>query len=143
MEEWGQKDVSEYEDNDPVEGMAVFPPDERQGWPASDYKRAMIDYLNAKELTVNTASPTGGVSTTNIMKSTRTVRTLTADNRAAALKEGCKLVGKECKWAEVAEKLATQTVYSFNGSDIVKVLGPEHKIKLAKGEEVRRARAIA
>ena len=44
VEEWGQKDVSEYEDNDPVEGMAVFPPDEPQGWPATDYKRATIDY---------------------------------------------------------------------------------------------------
>lgn len=143
MEEWGQKDVSEYEDNDPVEGMAVFPPDEPQGWPASDYKRATIDYLNAKGLTVNTASPTGGISTAEYNEINETVRTLTADNRAIALKEGCKSVSKkECKSAEVSEKLDTQTEYSPNGSDILKVLGPEHKIKLAKGEEVE-ARAVS
>jgi tripartite motif-containing protein 71 len=143
VEEWSQKDVSEYEDNDPVEGMAVFPPDEPQGWPALDYKRATIDYLNAKGLTVNTASPTGGVSTAEYNEINETVRTLTADNRATALKEGCKSVSKkECKSAEVSEKLDTRTEYSPNGGDIVKVLGPEHKIKLAKGEEVE-ARAVS
>ncbi len=143
VEEWGQKDAHEYEDNDPVEGMAVFPPDEPQGWPASDYERATIDYMNAKGLTVNTASPTGGISTAEYNEINETVRTLTADNRAAALKEGCKSVSKkECRSAEVSEKLDTRTEYSPNGSDIVKVLGSEHKIKLADGEEVG-ARAVS
>jgi sugar lactone lactonase YvrE len=143
VETWGQKDKSEEEDNDPVEGMAVFPPDEPQGWPVSGYKRATIDYLNAKGLTVNAATPTGGISTTEYNDINETIRTLDADNRATALKEGCKSVSKkECKSAEVAEKLDTQTEYSPNGSDIVKALGPEHKIKLAGGEEVE-ARSVA
>ncbi len=142
VEEWGQKDVSEYEDNDPVEGMAIFPPDEPQGWPAADYKRATIDYLNAKGLTVNTASPAGGISTAEYNELNETVRTLSADNRATALKEGCKSVSKkECKSSEVSEKLDIRTEFSPNGSDIVKVLGPEHKIKLASGVETE-ARAI-
>jgi tripartite motif-containing protein 71 len=137
VEEWGQKDVNEYEDNDPVEGMAVFPPDEPQGWPASDYKRATIDYLNAKGLTVNIATPTGGIATTEYNELNEAVRSLSADNRATAMKEGCKSVSKkECKSAEVSGKLDTQTGYSPSGSDIVKILGPEHKIKLASGEEV-------
>ncbi|HEY5286439.1 MAG TPA: hypothetical protein VIJ50_04980, partial [Solirubrobacteraceae bacterium] len=142
VEEWGQKDVNEYEDNDPVEGTAVFPPDEPQGWPASDYKRATVDYLNAKGLTVNTASPTGGISTAEYNGINETVRTLTPGNRAAALKEGCKSVSKkECRSAEVSEKLDTRTEYSPNGSDIVKMLRPEHKVRLAGGEEVE-ARAV-
>jgi DNA-binding beta-propeller fold protein YncE len=143
VEKWGQKDNNEYEDNDPVEGTAVFPPDEPQGWPASDYKRASIGYINSKGLTVNTATPTGGISTTEYNEINEAVRTLDADNRAVAMKEECKSVSKkECKSAEVAEKLSTQTEYSPNGSDIVRVLGPEHKVKLASGEEVE-ARAVS
>ncbi len=143
VEEWGQKDVNEYEDNDPVEGMAVFPPDEPQGWPASDYKRATIGYLNAKGLTVNTVAPTGGISTTEYNEINETVRSLSADNRATAMKEGCKSVSKkECRSAEVSEKLDTQTEYSPDGSDIVRIVGPEHKVKLASGGEVE-ARAVS
>ena len=138
VEKWGQKDKSEGEDNDPVEGMAVFPPDEPQGWPASGYKRATIDYLNAKGLSVNTATPTGGIATTEYNELNEAVRSLSADNRAAAMKEGCKSVSKkECKSAEVSEKLDTRTEYNAFGSDILKVLGPEHKIKLSAGSEVQ------
>ncbi len=143
VEQWGQKDKNEEEDNDPIEGMAVFPPDEPQGWPATDYTRAAIDYLNAKGLTVNTATPTGGISTIEYNDINEITRTLDADNRTTAFKEGCKSVSKkECKSAEIAEKLDTQTEYSPSGNDIVKVLGPEHKIKLANGEEVQ-ARAVS
>jgi streptogramin lyase len=142
VEEWGQKDVSEYEDNDPVEGMAVFPPDEPQGWPASDYKRATIDYMNAKGLTVNIATPSGGISTTEYNALNETVRTLSADDRAAAMKEGCKSVSKkECKSSEVSPKLDSKTEYSPEGGEIEKKLGPEHTVKLSTGEEVK-ARAV-
>ncbi len=142
VEKWGQKDEGEYEDNDPVEGMAVIPPDEPQGWPASNYERATIDYLNEKGLTVNTASPTGGITTTEYNELNEIVRTLSADNRAAAMKEGCKSVSKkECKSTEVSEKLDTKTEYGVFGSDILKVVGPEHEVKLSTGEEVE-ARAV-
>ena len=142
VEEWGQKDVSEYEDNDPVEGTAVFPPDEPQGWPASKYMRATIDYINSKALTVNTATPTSGISTTEYNGINEQTRTLSADNRAAALKEGCKSVAKkECKSAEVSAKLDSKTEYSPEGGEIEKTLGPEHTVKLSTGEEVK-ARAV-
>ena len=137
VERWGQKDTAEDEDNDPTEGMAVFPPDEPQGWPASDYKRATINYINEKGLAVNTATPGGGVTTTEYNGINEAVRTLSADNRAMALKETCESVKEhKCKSAEVSEKLDTKTEYNAFGSDILKVLGPEHKVKLSTGEEI-------
>ena len=142
VEKWGQKDSSEWEDNDPTEGMAIFPPDEPQGWPASKYTRATIDYINGKGLTVNTAAPTGGIATAEYNELNEKIRTLSADNRAAAMKEGCVSVAKkECKSAEVSEKLDTKTEYDPVGSEIVKALGPEHQVKLSTGAEVR-ARAV-
>ena len=85
VEKWGQKDVSESEDNDPVEGMAIFPPGEPQGWPASSYKRATIDYLNEKGLTVNMSTPSGGISTTEYNALNEAVRTLSPDDQAKAM----------------------------------------------------------
>ncbi len=143
VEKWGQKDSSEWEDNDPAEGMAIFPPDETQGWPASKYTRATIDYINGKGLTVNTAAPTGGIATTEYNELNEEIRTLSADNRAAAMKEGCISVSKkECKSAEKSEKLDTKTEYNPAGSEIVKVLGPEHPVKLSTGAEVQ-ARGVS
>jgi YD repeat-containing protein len=143
VEKWGQKDRGESEDNDPVEGMAIFPPDEPQGWPASGYKRATLDYFTAKGLTVNTVSPGGGISTTEYNANNETVRTLNADNRATALVEGCKSISKkECKSGEVSEELDTKTEYNSAHNEIVKVVGPAHEIKLATGAEVR-ARAVS
>jgi DNA-binding beta-propeller fold protein YncE len=137
VEKWGQKDSSESEDNDPVEGMAIFPADEPQGWPASDYKRATIDYMNEKGLSVNIASPTGGIMTKEYNELNETVRSLSADDRATALKEGCESVKEhKCKSAEASEKLDTKTAYNPSGNDIMKVLGPEHKVKLSTGEEI-------
>ncbi len=142
VEKWGQKDTSESEDNDPAEGMAIFPPDEPQGWPASSYKRATIDYVNEKGLSVNMATPSGGISTTEYNALNEVVRTLSPDNQAKAMGEGCKSVSKkECKSAEVAEKLDTKTEYNLEGSEVVKVVGPEHSVKLASGPEVQ-ARAV-
>jgi tripartite motif-containing protein 71 len=142
VEKWGQRDTNEYEDNDPVEGMAVFAPDEPQSWPATHYTRATLDYINSKGLTVNTITPTGGIATTEYNELNEAVRTLDADNRATAMKEGCKSVlKKECQSAEVSEKLDTKTEYNGFGSEILKVMGPEHTVKLSSGEEVE-ARAV-
>ncbi len=128
VSKWGQtKDP-------PVEGMAIFPPDEPQGWPASDYKRATIQYLDAEGRRVNTVGPTGGIATTEYNALNEAARTLSADNRAAALKEACE--SKEhCKSAEVAAKLDNQSTYN-TGGQLVETLGPEHKVKLASGSEV-------
>ena len=124
---WSQKD-------NPTEAVAIFPPDEPQGWPASGYKRATIDYMDEQGRTVNTASPTGGISTTEYNEVNEVTRTLSADDRAQALKEG--------KPAEVSEKLDTKTEYNPEHSEVVKVLGPEHKVKLSTGAEVQ-ARVVA
>jgi RHS repeat-associated protein len=122
VSKWGQTD-------DPVEATAIFPPDEPEGWPAQNYRRASIYYLDAKGRTVNIASPSGGISTTEYNTTDDRVRTLTPDDRAAALKEG----GKS---AEIAKLLATESTYNSEGTELLSTLGPQHKIKLANGSEV-------
>jgi DNA-binding beta-propeller fold protein YncE len=133
---WGQTDA-------PADGeaIAVLPPDRPQGWPGG-YVGATIYYMDEHGRTVNISAPSGAISTTEYNEANETVRTLSADNRAAAMKEGCVSVEKhECKSAALAEKLDTRTEYSPDRTQIVKVLGPEHKIKLAGGAEVE-ARAV-
>ncbi len=122
---WGQKD-------DPTEGVAVFPPDEPMGWPASSYKRATIRYWDAEGRTVDTEVPSGGIATSEYNEDNDVTRTLSADNRAAALKE----TGKT---AEVAEKLDTKSTYSVGGSELLETIGPEHEVKVAtsNGKEVK------
>ncbi|HST31998.1 MAG TPA: hypothetical protein VLJ80_00620 [Solirubrobacteraceae bacterium] len=123
VETWGQRrDI-------PTEGMAVIPPDEPQGWPAASYKRATIDYLDELGRTVNIANPTGGISTTEYNEANEVIRSLSPDNRAAALKE----TGKT---EEASEKLDTKTEYDPFLTQIVKVKGPQHLVKLASGAEV-------
>jgi DNA-binding beta-propeller fold protein YncE len=129
VSKWGQKD-------DPTEAMAVFPPDKPQGWPASTYERATIDYMDEQGREVNGASPGGGIGTTEFNEFNEVTRTLSPDNRAAAVKEGCK-AEKECLSAEVAEKLDTKTEYNSEDSQLIKVVGPEHKVKLTSGSEVQ------
>ncbi len=127
VSKWAQKDP-------PVEGMAIFPPDEPQGWPASDYKRATIRYLDAKGRQVNAAAPSGGIATTEYNELNEADRTLSADNRATSLKETCE--SKEhCKSAERSTKLDTESTYNTSGQ-LVETLGPEHNVKLASGTEV-------
>ncbi|HEY5195238.1 MAG TPA: 6-bladed beta-propeller [Solirubrobacteraceae bacterium] len=130
VEKWGQKDI-------PVEGSAIFPPDEPQGWPASAYTRATIHYWDSHGRSVNTAVPTKGISTSEYNEASEVTRTLSADNRAVALKEGCVSESKkECRSAEVSEKLDTETEYNPEETEILKVVGPEHEIKLSTGSEV-------
>lgn len=141
VEAWGQKD-------DPVEGAALFPPDEPMGWPAADYKRATVSYWDAQGRMVNKAMPSGGIATSEYNTYNEVVRTLSADNRAAALKEGSKS-------AEVSKLLDTESRYSGEtkaeqeaeahevsekrrasvepGTELVETLGPQHKVKLAEG----------
>jgi YD repeat-containing protein len=144
-EAWGQKD-------DPVEAAAVFPPDEPMGRPATDYKRATISYWDSQGRLVNKAVPStasgGAIATSEYNTDNEVVRTLSADNRTAALKEGSKS-------AEVAKRLDTESRYSGEtkaeleaearevtegrrvsiepGTELVETLGPQHKIKLAEG----------
>jgi YD repeat-containing protein len=144
VEKWGQGTSSAKDF--PVEGTAIFPPDEPQSWPASDYKRATIHYWDTQGRMVNTAQPSGGIATSEYNETNEVVRTLSADNRAAALKEGSKS-------AEVSKKLDAESQYngettaekeqeekegSVNpGARLLETRGPEHKVKLASGSEVQ------
>jgi DNA-binding beta-propeller fold protein YncE len=119
---WGQKD-------DPTEGMATFPPDEPQSWPATSYKRATILYLDAEGRAVNSEAPSGGISTTEYNETNNVTRTLSADNRATAL--------KEAKPAEASELLDTKNVYSAEGGELLETRGPQHIVKLSTGAEVK------
>ena len=121
VEQWGQTD-------DPVEATAIFPPDQPQSWPAQSYTRASLYYLDAKGRTVNTVGPTGGVSTAEYNTTNDVVRTLSADDRAAALKEGSKS-------KEKSKLLDTESTYNSEGTEVLSTLGPQHKVKLAKGKE--------
>jgi YD repeat-containing protein len=145
VEAWGQKD-------DPVEGVAVFPPDEPMGWPAADYKRATLSYFDAEGRLVNTVVPSGGIATSEYNKTNDVVRTLSADDRAAALKEGsksaedAKLWGTESKYngestaeqkAEEEEVNAGKRTAPEPGTELLETRGPQHKVKLAEnGKEV-------
>jgi RHS repeat-associated protein len=139
VEKWGQKD-------DPSEGMAIFPPDKPQGWPASGYERAAIDYMDSKGRTVNTVSPAGAVSTTEYNAYADVVRTLNPDNRLTALKETCESKLK-CKSAELAKQLDTQRVYEESGSEpgarLLETLAPQRTVKLAKGKEKSNEEVLA
>jgi streptogramin lyase len=122
LAKWGQKEDL------PAEATAVFPPDEPMGWPAANYKRASITYMDGQARMVNSASPSGGIATVEYNSLNEVTRTLSATNRAIALKEGSKS-------AEVAEALSTKNVYNSEGTQLVETEGPEHKIKLASGAE--------
>lgn len=118
-ETWGQRDL-------PVEATAILPPDEPEGWPAADYRRATIYYLDSQAREVNVASPGGAISTSEYNEFNDVIRSLSAANRQAALKE----VGET---AEASKRLDTESVYGEEGSRLEETLGPEHKIKIAKG----------
>jgi RHS repeat-associated protein len=126
LAKWGQTD-------DPSEAMAmaVFPPDKVMGWPAKEYKREAVYYLDGKDRAVNMALPTGGISATEYNLYNDVIRTLTPDNRLKAISEGCK-AKEECK-------SATENTYEEKGSEpgteLLSTLGPQHTVKLAVGKE--------
>jgi RHS repeat-associated protein len=120
---WGQTDI-------PAEATAVFPPDEPMGWPAENYKRATVYYRDGSSHTVNVVSPGGATSTSEYNAADDVVRTLSADNRAAALVEGSKS-------AEASKLLDTESSYSSDGTELLSTLGPQHNVQLASGSQVK------
>ncbi len=119
---WAQTDL-------PVEATAMFPPDEPMGWPATDYRRATIDYLDSADRVVNVASPGGAISTTEYDSYNDVVRTLSPDNRERALKEGSKSV-------EVSLELDTENTTNSLGTELTSREGPLHTVELANGTTV-------
>ena len=122
LAKWGQKEDL------PGEATAIFPPDEPQGWPASGYKRATLVYMDGQARTTNTASPSGAISTVEYNSLNEVTRTLSAADRALALKEG----GKS---AEAAKALSSEKIYQDEGTQLRETFGPEHKVKLPNGTE--------
>jgi YD repeat-containing protein len=119
---WGQKD-------DPEEATAVFPPDEPMGSPAADYKRATIYYRDEHARTVNVARPSGGITTQEYNAQYDLVRSLSPDNRAAALSEGSHS-------AEVSKELDTESTYDYTGTELQETKGPQHTVELSSGPKV-------
>ncbi len=122
VEAWGEIDH-------PGEATAIFAADEPMGWPATDYKRATIAYLDKNERTVNIAHPGGAISTSEYNAQGDVARTLSPDNRATALKEGAKS-------GEVSKLLDTENAYNASGNEMQSTVGPEHNIKLSSGTQV-------
>jgi sugar lactone lactonase YvrE len=138
LEKWGQSD-------DPTEATAIFPADEPMGWPAKDYQRASITYYDEAGHAVNHASPSGAISTSEYNETNEVIRSLSANNRAAAL--------KETKSKEAAELLDTKSKYNGEtkeekeaeekegaveaGTRLLEARGPQHTVKLANGSEVK------
>ena len=140
---WGQK-----AEETPEEATAIFPPDSPQSWPATTYTRATIYYLDNQGRLVNTATPStgtyGAISTAEYNETNDVVRTLSPDNRAAALSYPAKSVelaslystfstyrnkcSSESEFAE--EREATEP-----GTRLCEIEGPAHTIKYTAGKE--------
>ena len=119
---WGQVDV-------PAEAAAVFPPDKPMGWPAKEYTRANIYYLDGRDRSVNLSTPTGGISTTEYNLYNDVTRTLTPANRLSA--GGSK---------ERAKELDTENTYEETGSEpgtkLLSTLGPKHPVETTNGTKI-------
>ncbi|HEX5853211.1 MAG TPA: RHS repeat-associated core domain-containing protein [Solirubrobacteraceae bacterium] len=113
----------------PAVATAIFPGDEPEGWPAQDYKRASIFYMDSANRTVNTASPGGGISTTEYDTANNITRTLSPNNRAAALAKGSES-------ETFAKQYSTENTYSTDDTELTSTQGPLHTVKLASGTEV-------
>ena len=131
----GPKETAEWAQSDaPAEATAVFPPDEPEGWPAANYRRAGVYYFDSLGRLVNTATPGGSISTTQYESYGNADWTLTAGDRQRALEAGSEPPSHK------AERLATRSTYEHEGSELESRLGPEHEVKLANGT-VTQARA--
>ena len=98
------------------------------GWPAKDYTRASITYFDEQGRAVNHTSPSGGIATSEYNETNEITRSLSADNRAAAV--------KEANPKEASELLDTKSEYNQEGTELVDTVGPQHNVRLTTGTEV-------
>jgi len=130
---WGQTDI-------PTDATAVFPPTQVPAEPATSYEKATIYYMDSEGFGVNTATPAGAgtsapsISTTESDEFGNVTRELTPQNRLRALAE------PEAKRVERSHQLETKFVYSSDGTELMKELGPLHQVKLQGSGEVVEAR---
>ena len=125
---WAQQD-------DPMQGTAIFPPDEVPPAHPKNYARADVYYLDALGRAVDTAPSGHGIEVRELDNDDNVVRTLSAANRLLALEAG----GES---AQHSRLLDTQTTYNAAGSgapvgsEVTDVLGPQHQVRLESGTEV-------
>jgi RHS repeat-associated protein len=131
---WGQTDL-------PVDATAIFPPTQVPAEKPTDYSQAKIVYMDADGYAVNTASPQlpgaagPSISTSETSIGGNVYRTLTPQNRLAALAAGSESAAK-------SRLLDTQMTY--NGIDMTGSLGPLHEVRDESGATVlaRSSRSI-
>lgn len=131
---WGQNEP-------PTDATAVYPATEvPTGDPAtgtlpSSYQRATVTYLDANARTMNVAAPGGQITTTSYDQYGNVVQDLTAGNRKRALDASPSDAASV--EAQLAAKLATLSVYSTDGQQLLETFGPEHDVMLDSGTVVR------
>lgn len=132
---WGQAEA-------PTDATAVFPADQVPGGDQSGgelpaaYDRASVVYLDANGMSVNGATPGGGIATTVYDWQGNLVRSLTAGNRQRALDAAPD--DDASTEAGLADALSSLNVHDAGGQLLLETFGPEHDI--AGGDGTVRAR---
>jgi RHS repeat-associated protein len=117
---WAQQDIPT------GTGTAIFPSSEvPSGNPPADYNYATIYYMDANGNQVNVAEPGGYITTSEYDQDGNLARQLTAQNRANAL----------TSTDSVSYSLThdTQSTYDSTGTQLLRVLGPDHQVMLNNG----------
>ncbi|MFF7456764.1 DNRLRE domain-containing protein [Kitasatospora sp. NPDC008115] len=133
---WGQTDA-------PTDATAVLPPDavpathDGKALGTAGYNRASVTYTNASGREVNTATPGGGITTTEYNAFGSPVRTLSAENRILALAttggdlnklRALGIAGRST--ADRAQVLSSTSVYSADGKRLVEQYDPLQLVTL-------------
>ncbi|HEX3172819.1 MAG TPA: DNRLRE domain-containing protein [Solirubrobacterales bacterium] len=133
---WNQQDI-------PLDGTAIFPPDQVPGSPPSSYSRATLYYMDAEGQRVNTATPSGaGTVAASILTGEpdehgNIVRELSAQNRLRAL-----AAGSQAEQVAKSKELDTHRNYNVDGTEMLEEWGPTHQVRL-EPDETGPARTVA
>ena len=131
---WGQAEQ-------PVDATAIYPatqvPDGNQatGVLPSSAERATVTYLDANGRAVNTAVPSGHISTTWYDRYGNNIRSLDGRNLERVLYAS--ETDTAAQEAEMAARLSTVNTYSNDGQQLLDTLGPEHDVILPDFSSVR------
>ncbi|MFJ3792430.1 DNRLRE domain-containing protein [Kitasatospora sp. NPDC090091] len=136
---WGQTDA-------PTDATAVLPPDavpaghDGKALGTAAYARASLTYTNASGREVNTATPGGGITTTEYNAYGSPVRTLSAENRILALAttgeglaklQALGIAGRST--ADRAQLLSSASVFSADGKRLTEQYDPLQLVTLEHG----------
>jgi RHS repeat-associated protein len=125
---WSQQDL-------PTTATALFPEDHTPGTPV-DYTWATIAYLDDAGRLVNVADPTtdaqGYITTAEYDATGHAIRTLSPQNRKAALNYGTTTADHAAR----AVELDSHDEYNSNGLRLTDQWGPLHRVVLNSGEPV-------